>query len=176
VYPGRLKYHPGRRLKQGLKHLFLLTALIPALIGSFGLTLTGCASLVSKPVKPTVELVSIRPLNVSLSEQKLRFNLKVTNPNSFDLPVEAINFVARFNNTNIASGKSNQSVTIPANGDATLALDVTAGLNRLASTLGVLLKGETLNVDYELKGTVEVTTWPKPIPFDVTGAMDLTDT
>lgn len=139
------------------------------------LVTSACAGIITKPVKPTIELVSVRPLNVSVTEQKLRFQLKVINPNSFDLPVEAINFVARFNDTNIANGKSNQSVTVPANSEALLSLDVTAGLDRLASTLNTLLQGENLNLDYELSGTVQVATWPDPIPFDVIGAMDLTD-
>lgn len=137
--------------------------------------LSACANLVSKPIKPTIELVNVKPLNINMSEQKLRFTLKVINPNSFDLPVEAINFVARFNDTNIANGKSNQSVTIPANSEAILSLDVTAGLNRLASTLHTMLQGKDPNLDYELKGTVQVASWPRPIPFDVIGAMDLTD-
>ncbi len=140
--------------------------------------LTACASVIpklAKPAKPTVELVSVKPLNINVAEQKLRFQLKVTNPNSFDIPVEAVNFVARFNDTNIANGKSNQSVIVPANSEALLSLDVTAGLNRLASSLGTLLQGKSLNLDYELSGTVQVASWPDPIPFDVVGAMDLDD-
>ncbi len=137
--------------------------------------LSACASVITKPVKPTIELVSVRPLNINVAEQKLRFQLKVINPNSFDIPVEAIDFVARFNNTNIANGKSNQSVIVPAKSEALLSLDVTAGLNRLASSLSTLLQGKTLNLDYELSGNVKVATWPEPIPFDVIGAMDLSD-
>jgi len=139
------------------------------------LALAGCSSLPSKPARPGIELLSIEPLNISLSEQKLRFKLSVFNPNSFEMPVESVDFVARFNNTNIASGKSLQSVTIGANSDATLALDVTAGLDRLASTLNTLLQGKSLDLDYQLSGIVEVATWPSPIPFNVIGAMDLDD-
>lgn len=138
-------------------------------------TLAACTTLQTKPVKPTVQLVSIIPLNISLTEQKLRFELKITNPNNFALPVEAVNFIARFNDADIASGKSTQIKTIPANGEGTLTLDVTAGIDRLITTLKTLLEGQTLNLDYELAGTVAVKNWPNPIPFDVTGAMDLTD-
>ena len=141
----------------------------------FLLVLSACASIVPKPVKPTIELISVKPLNVSLSEQKLRFGLRVVNPNGFEMPIETVDFIAKFNDITIASGKSNQAVTIPANGDAILSLDVTAGLDRLTSTLQTLLKGESLNLDYQLKGHVEVSTWPKPIPFDVVGAMDSDD-
>lgn len=152
-------------------HLALQIVLLSASV----LFVFSCASVATKPVKPTIELVSVKPLNISLSEQKIRFELKVINPNGFDLPIENVNFVARFNDTNIANGKSNQSVTIGANSEAQLSLDVTAGLDRLAGTLNTLLQGKPLNLDYELSGTVQVGSWPEPIPFDVTGAMDLKD-
>jgi len=139
-------------------------------------SVSACATIGQKPAKPTIELVRVTPLNISLSEQKLRFELNVFNPNSFNMPIEAVDFVARFNDTNIASGKSNQSVTIGANSEATLSLDVTAGLDRLATTLQTLLSGERLNLDYELSGKVRVSSWPELIPFNVTGAMDLKDT
>lgn len=133
----------------------------------------GCASIPKKAEKPTVELVSVVPLNISLSEQKLRFHLNVTNPNQFELPVESIDFIARFNDTDIASGKSLQSTVVPANGKATLTLDVTAGIDRLASTLQTLLQGEQLNLNYELNGSVKIEDWATPIPFNVIGAMDV---
>lgn len=137
------------------------------------LALGACSTITTKPLKPTIELVSVVPLNINLSEQQLRFALKVTNPNSFDLPVESVNFIARFNDADIASGKSNHSTVIPANGDALLTLDVTAGIDRLMNTLQTLLQGETLNLNYELAGSVQIENWSTPIPFDVTGAMDL---
>jgi len=137
------------------------------------LSLSACASVITKPQKPIIRLVNVKPLNISVSEQKLRFELKVINPNAFDMPVESVDFVARFNDTNIANGKSNQSVVIGANSEARLSLDVTASLNKLAGTLNTLIQGQSLNLQYALSGTVKVATWPKPIPFDVIG--DLKD-
>ncbi len=131
-----------------------------------------CSSIPKRALKPTIELVSVVPLNISLSEQKLRFELNVGNPNSFELPVESVDFIARFNNTDIASGKSNQSTVIPANGEAILTLDVTAGIDRLASTLQTLLQGQTLDLNYELNGSVQIENWTTPIPFNVSGTMD----
>ena len=137
------------------------------------LWISACSMLSTKPVKPEIELVNVRPLNVSITEQKLRFTLKVINPNNFDLPVESIDFIARFNGSNIANGKSKQAVSIPANSDGELTLDVTAGLDRLVSTLKTLLEGESLNLDYELAGTVKIENWSTPIPFDLVGAMNV---
>lgn len=137
------------------------------------LALAACSVLPTKPIKPEIDLVNVRPLNVSLTEQKLRFTLKVSNPNNFALPVESIDFVARFNGSNIANGKSKQAVTIPANSEGELTLDVTAGLDRLVTTLKTLLEGQTLNLDYELAGTVKIENWSTPVPFDVIGAMNV---
>ena len=136
------------------------------------LLLTACALLPPKPAKPDIELVNVKPLNVSLTEQKLRFTLRVSNPNDFELPVESIDFIARFNGSDIANGKSKQAVTIPANSDGELILDVTAGLDRLVSTLRTLIDGQSLNLDYELVGKVKIENWSSPVPFDVVGAMD----
>ena len=135
--------------------------------------MTACALLPDKPAQPDIELVNVRPLNVSVTQQKLRFTLRVSNPNNFELPVESIDFIARFNGSNIANGKSTQTVSIPANSDGELTLDVTAGLDRLVTTLRTLLEGQTLNLDYELEGTVKIENWSSPVPFDVVGAMNL---
>lgn len=134
-----------------------------------------CASFPQNLQKPKVKLINIIPLNVSVSEQKLRFTLDLTNPNDVDLPVESIDFIARFNDTNIASGKSTQSTILPANGKASLSLDVTAGIDRLTSTLQTLLQGEQLNFNYELKGSVKIQNWAIPVPFNVTGVMNAQD-
>ena len=107
------------------------------------LSLSACASVITKPQKPIIRLVNVKPLNISVSEQKLRFELKVINPNAFDMPVESVDFVARFNDTNIANGKSNQSVVIGANSEARLSLDVTASLNKLAGTLNTLIQRQS---------------------------------
>lgn len=134
---------------------------------------SACSTITTKPLKPTIELVSVEPLNISLSQQQLRFALKVINPNNFQLPIESVNFIARFNDADIASGKSNHSTVIPANGEGILTLDVTAGIDRLMTTLQTLLKGQTLNMNYELDGSVQIENWATPIPFDVSGQMDI---
>ncbi len=134
---------------------------------------SACSTIITKPLKPTIELVSVVPLNISWSHQQLRFALRVINPNNFQLPVDSINFVAHFNDTNIASGKSHHSTVIPANGEALLMLDVTAGIDRLMTTLETLLEGESLNMNYDLTGTVKIENWATPVPFDVSGQMDI---
>ena len=133
--------------------------------------LTGCATLAPKPEKPTIKVLDVRPLNLNLNEQRIRFRLKVINPNAFDMPVDSVDFVARFNGDVVASGKNKQSVTIPANGEGILALDVTAGLQSLLDSFKGMLADNALDFEYDIDGTVKVDNWPTPIPFDFSGAL-----
>jgi len=151
-------------IHQAIRILIILAAL---------LSTAACTLLPAKPTSPEIELINVQPLDVSGTQQKLRFTLRVSNPNNFELPVESIDFVARFNGSNIANGKSTQTVSIPANSDGELTLDITAGLDRLATTPRSLIEGQTLNLDYKLVGTIAIENWSTPVPFDVVGAMNL---
>lgn len=150
--------------------------LVVVLVGT--LVLSACATIEkSKPVAPEVRIESVRPMNLSLSGQKLNFTLRVTNPNSFDLPVEVLEFVASFGGETVAKGVSGNAVTIPAKQDALVDVVVVAGLNtmikRFKSVASNLGSAEGINLDYGIKGTVELANWPGKIPFNVTG--DLSD-
>lgn len=135
---------------------------------------TACATIEkSKPVAPEVTIESVRPMNLSLTGQKLNFTLRVTNPNSFDLPVEVLEFVASLGGETVAKGVSGDAVTIPAKKDALVDVVVVAGLNtviqRFKSVAKNLGSEEGINLDYGIKGTVELANWPGKIPFNVTG-------
>lgn len=142
------------------------------------LLLTACASLEqAKPVAPKVSIASVRPMNLSLTGQKLNFTLRVQNPNAFDLPMESLEFVASLAGETVAKGLSDKAITIPAKKDAMIDVVVVAGLSQMlqrfktiASSLG---SDDGINLDYGIKGTVKLANWPGKIPFDVTG--DLAD-
>jgi len=136
--------------------------------------LQACATIEkSKPQAPEVSIESVRPMNLSLSGQKLNFTLRVSNPNSFDLPVEVLEFVASLGGETVAKGVSGSAVTIPAKKDALVDVVVVAGLSQMlkrfknvAENLG---SAEGINLDYGIKGTVELANWPGKIPFNVKG-------
>lgn len=146
------------------------------------LLVSGCASLEkAKPVAPEVSIASVRPLNLSLSGQKLNFTLRVKNPNAFDLPVQSLEFAATLAGKKIAEGVNNSAVTIPANQEAMMDVVVVAGLSTvieqfksIAGSLGKDLSTEEgINLDYGVKGAVKLANWPTKFPFDVKG--DLAD-
>lgn len=168
-------------------HKFILTdytafagrALSRALLLALALVmLSACATLENaKPVAPEVSIASVRPMNLSLSGQKLNFTLRVKNPNAFDLPVQSLEFAATLAGKKIAEGVNNSTVTIPAKQEAMMDVVVVAGLSTvidqlksIAGSIGKDLQTEEgLSLDYGIKGAVKLANWPTKFPFDVKG-------
>jgi len=95
-----------------------------------------CSSLPThKPLPPEISIAAVKPLNLSLSGQKLMFSLRVTNPNNYDLPLKSMSFIASFAGEDIATGSTNNKVRIPANGEAIVDVAVIAGLNTIINKL-----------------------------------------
>ncbi|MCB1754550.1 MAG: LEA type 2 family protein [Gammaproteobacteria bacterium] len=145
----------------------------PALIALalfISVTLYACSSLpLTKPEAPIVSVADVRPLNLSFTEQRLAFTLRVENPNAYDLPLEGLDFIASFAGHEIATGESHQEVTIPAKGEAMLEVEVKAGVDKLISQFQSMLNAQEINLDYGVKGRVKLANWPSRIPFDVKG-------
>lgn len=132
--------------------------------------LAGCASF--KPQEPDIQLVSVKPLNFSLSGQRLALVLNVTNPNGFDLNLSAVNLSASLAGEPIATGFSDELVTVPADGERQLELVVTAGLDVAFAQLRSMLDDAQTGLDYGITGTVELSDWPAAIPFDSQGRLE----
>ena len=56
------------------------------------LTLSGCASWFMKGEAPEVLVTNVTPLDASAFEQRLQVDLRIRNPNDFDLAVTGIDF------------------------------------------------------------------------------------
>lgn len=137
------------------------------------LALISCASVpTSKPIPPTVTVASVIPKNLSLSGTRLLFTLDVANPNSYDLPMQQLEFIASFDNQNVARGTSEKAVTIPANGQAQLEVLVVAKLSQFFGQLRSMLLSQEFSLDYTVSGFVKLANWPLKIPFDVAGELE----
>lgn len=136
------------------------------------LALGACGSYPSvRPDPPKVSVAGVRPLNVSLTRQRLEFKLLVENPNAFDLPLRSLDFVANVAGEKMATGRSDERVTIPANGEAVVVVEVVTGIDRLIGRVRSMIDDRTLELDYGVTGTVKLANWPKRIPFDVDGVL-----
>lgn len=137
------------------------------------LLLSACASIpTSKPLPPAVQLISVKPINLSLSKAKLEFRLRVQNPNAFDLPLQQLDFVAFFAGDQIANGISKDAVTVPSKGESILRVAVDTKLSRLFDHLKHMVKAKEYDVAYGVKGNVKLANWPRRIPFNVEGELE----
>jgi len=78
-----------------------------------------------KPESPEVQLVNITPLDTTMFEQRLQVDLRVRNPNEFDLEVTGLDFTVSLNEQRLARGLTNKASTIPRLGDAILSVETT---------------------------------------------------
>ena len=131
------------------------------------LLITGCGSL--KPQQPDITLEAVRPLNFSLSGQRLAVTLNVSNPNAFNLALRNVDLTATLNGEPIATGVSDTAVTIPANGEQLVELEVTAGLDVALGLLRSALEQDQSSLAYGVNGNVRMSRWPFPIPFESDG-------
>lgn len=125
------------------------------LIVAMALLLGACASLnpISKPE------VAITRINVGASnglQQQLLVGLQLDNPNGFDLRMGRLRYEMSLAGSKLASGRFNEEVVIPANGQSNI--DVPVGINLLSGfgLLKNLLTNVGADLDYELKLSADV--------------------
>lgn len=150
-----------RRVKcrHGLRFLYLLSTLL----------LVACAGTAISPQKPEVSVVGVKPVSLSSNEQRFLFTLNIENPNAFALPVEGVDLAATFAGENVAVGRSTTEVSVPANGNAQLGIEITTQLKDMFSNFLKSLGNGNLNLDYEIAGDVKIKNLAKSFPFTSSG-------
>lgn len=78
----------------------------------------GCASWFMKGEPPEVLVTNMTPLEATAFEQRLQVDLRIRNPNDFDLLVTGIDFTLTLNGKRLARGLSNKDITVPRLSDA----------------------------------------------------------
>jgi LEA14-like dessication related protein len=129
-----------------------------ALTFAFGIfVLTSCQSMTLvalQPESPEVLLVNITPLDTTMFEQRLKVDLRVRNPNDFDLEVTGLDFTLQLNEQRLARGLMNTASTIPRLGDAILSVETTT------STIDVVRQflnfRHNQDLTYQVSGVVHV--------------------
>ncbi len=134
---------------------------------AFLLFATGCASLLFQAESPEVLVSNVKPLGGTLFEQRVQVDLRVRNPNDFDLDVTGLDFTLRLNDKKLARGLASQGVTIPRLGDAILTVETTTSTLDVLSQLLNLASGE--DVTYHITGVLHLQ--DIPLPFDNKGVL-----
>lgn len=141
-------------------------AWIPALT-----LLIGCAGLGSQDViEPDVQLVNIVLKDATLFEQELQVDLRIFNPNDFDLPISGMSFDLKVNGDRVARGNSPDGVKVPRLGDAVM--EVTTRTSSVAMIRQLMNPPKSGLYEYEITGDVLVKGFGKKrIPFEHKGEM-----
>jgi len=140
------------------------------LIVAASLSFSACSNIpTSTPIAPTVKLKSVDPVKLGFREQELAFLLDVNNPNSYDLSIQSLSFIAKLEDNEVARGLSTDRVTLPALGNTVVEIIVSTRIDRVLARLLLLANPEKDSVNYDISGFVKLTNWPLRIPFNVVG-------
>lgn len=135
------------------------------------LVATGCAS-VDDVIPPKVNLVNIMPVSSSVFEQRFVVDLRVSNLNDFDIPLDGMSFEMDVNGSYFATGLSNRKVVVPRLGTAFVSLETTANtFDLFRQILNAVRVGA---VEYSIKGTAIVDRLgSRTMPFRQNGELNL---
>ena len=112
--------------------------------------LAGCASTESA-LPPTVQIANVRLGGSSgLLSQQLLVDLRVGNPNDFDIPLRGLTFELEVNGRPFASGLGYAAVDVPRLGYATVPVEGTTDM--LAIIRQILSLGESDRLSYRIHG------------------------
>jgi LEA14-like dessication related protein len=130
----------------------------------------GCSSLPFNALAPRVSVADVEIKSLGLFEQHFVLGLRVSNPNEFDLKIEALDFELDVNGRPFAKGLGRTTTLIPAVSSAVLRVDATMPSTNLIRQIKTL-PPETLKegVLYRIKGRVKTDKSSGWLPFDHAG-------
>jgi LEA14-like dessication related protein len=130
--------------------------------------LGGCASVFGDVEPPEVSLAGLAFDQPGLFEQRLRLDVRLRNPNDFQLDVERLLFDLEVNDRELGKGWTTASFDVPAFGEAVVPITIVVPTSDLIQRIIEL--GTTQRLDYRLKGEATLTNATlRTVPFEQDG-------
>jgi LEA14-like dessication related protein len=150
------------------------TSVLATILATIG-TLAACAGPVTLVDSPSIRLTRIESGYMSFNRQTFVLGFDISNPNSFPLPVQVLNYSVQIADQQFASGKTEGAFTVPAHGDSSFSISVDLDMMQQASSIASLLRaGSQGQVPYELNGSLTVDIpFTQPISFSNKGTIPL---
>jgi len=146
-----------------------LKALLVAFAGA-SLAVAGCVGIGQQVEPPEVFVVGLEPLQGGNFEQRFRIDLRVQNPNDFELEISGIDFDLDLNGIRLTRGLSNEAVTIPRLGEAIMPVPATTTVFDLVRQ--VINAPSLEGMEYQVHGRVFLSNPPLgPVEFNRSGRM-----
>ncbi|OJW46647.1 MAG: hypothetical protein BGO60_03985 [Thiobacillus sp. 65-1059] len=136
------------------------------------LGLAACSGLPPNAVAPRVSVAEIDVKSLGLFEQRFDVGLRISNPNDFDLKIEALDFELEVNGRPFARGLARVPTLIAATSGTLLRVDAVVQSKHLIQQIKTL-PPESLKhgVPYRIKGRVKTDRSPSWLPFDRAGVV-----
>jgi LEA14-like dessication related protein len=128
---------------------------------------SGCASWFIKGEPPEVLVTNVTPLEATAFEQRLQVDLRIRNPNDFDLLVTGIDFTLNLNGKRLARGLSNKDVTVPRLSDAVVSVQTSTSTFDMVRQL--LSFSQKQDLSYDITGLLHLK--DGRLPFDNSGIL-----
>ena len=135
------------------------------------LGLAACSVLPMNAVAPKVSVAAVDIKSVGLFEQHFDVGLRLTNPNNFDLNIEALEFEFELNGRAFAKGLSNVPTLIPALSSTVLRVDAMTESTNLFQQIEILPEILKEGAVYRIRGRVRTDALPVWLPFERTGVV-----
>ncbi|OHX14038.1 LEA type 2 family protein [Chromobacterium sphagni] len=135
------------------------------------LLLSGCGSFGLK--KPQVSLSNIEPGKSTLFEQNFTVTLRINNPNPIPLNASGLNFKLLLGDEQLGEGASAQQLSIPAQGEGLVALQVHTSLAAWIRQLANWQKLPGGKLNYEIRGELQGLNGLANLPFNNKGEWQL---
>jgi LEA14-like dessication related protein len=143
-----------------------------ALVGALA-TFPGCAGILFSPDPPRVTLADLHVAEVRLLEQKYRLELRIQNPNPFELHIEGLDYELSVNEQPFSSGVSAKPLTVGPYATEILEVEAFSDVSALLRQLRKLEKENLRKLPYRLKGHARLSKGGVRLPFDHRGELSL---
>ena len=131
------------------------------------LNLPGCASWLMRGEAPEVLVTNVTPLEASAFEQRLQVDLRIRNPNDFDLAVTGIDFRLDLNGNRLARGLGNKELVVPRLSDVVISVETSTSTLQVVRQLLSFSSDQPLT--YHVTGVLH--TKEGRLPFDSSGTL-----
>ncbi len=159
------------RMRDGGRPLGLRLGWLPSLLLS--LLLGACGSLLTSDIlPPEVSLAGLGFGEPGLFEQQLRVDLRLRNPNNFEVAIDRVTFNLEVNDKPFAHGRASEGLDLPALGETVVPVTVSVPTNDLIDR--VMELGTQRRLDYRLTGEAELDSlFFSRVPFQREGKLAL---
>jgi LEA14-like dessication related protein len=136
----------------------------------FALGLGACSSLPINALMPKISVTEIGIKRLGLFEQHYDVEMRLTNPNDFDLRIVALDYDLEVNGQAFAKGTSHTPMLIPAASSIVVRVDaITQSKDLFQQFITLSPEAVKQGFPYRLKGRVKTNKWSGWLPFEQKG-------